>query len=58
MKLWQGPSLSDKRVSKGSSHSEGSTNVMIYRSPHIKQMIEEEDRLHLPIDIEFYSYIN
>ena len=43
---------------RGSSHSEGSTNVMIYRSPHIKQMIEEEDRLHLPIDIEFYSYIN
>ena len=42
---------------RGSSHSEGSTIVNVFRSPHIKQLIEEDDRLHLPVDIEFYSYI-
>ncbi len=42
---------------RGSSHSHGGTDVIIIRSPHLKQIQEDEDSVLLPIDIEFFSYI-
>lgn len=43
---------------RGSSHSHDNVVVNISRSPYIKPSVEENDRFMIPIDIEFYSYIN
>lgn len=42
---------------RGTSHSHDNVIVNISKSPRIKQSVEENDRFMIPIDIEFYSYI-